>query len=93
MLRAVPIFILLISAVLATAFSTLATAAGPLRVSGSVLLDMGSGEAYDPSRFQLTTENRFVYQLDKALGIRAVSDPDGNTLTFSSVGISSRGST
>jgi RHS repeat-associated protein len=68
--------------------SALATSAGPLRVSGNVLLDMGSGEAYDPSRFQLTTENRFVYQLDKALGIRAVSDPDGNTLTFSSAGIS-----
>ena len=68
--------------------STLATAAGPLRVSGNVLLDMGSGETYSPSSFQLTTENKFVYNLDKAFGIRTVSYPDGNTLTFSSAGIS-----
>ncbi|WP_171014197.1 Ig-like domain-containing protein, partial [Chitinivorax sp. B] len=60
---------------------------GDLRFAGDLLYDMGTGEAYNPSRFTLTTQEGFVYELDKEFGIRTVTDPNGNKLTYSASGI------
>ncbi len=60
---------------------------GQLYYNGGTLLDMGFVETYDPSRYTLTTVEGYVYALDQNFGIRTVTDPNGNTLTYSSAGI------
>ncbi len=58
-----------------------------LRLSGGDLVDLGTGQSYDPDRYRLTTKEGFVYDLDQAFGIRSVKDPNGHTLTYSDSGI------
>ncbi|MCU7919309.1 MAG: putative Ig domain-containing protein [Candidatus Thiodiazotropha sp. (ex Epidulcina cf. delphinae)] len=60
---------------------------GQLWYSGGTLLDPGFFDTYDPSRYTLTTAEGYVYALDQNFGIRTVTDPNGNTLTYSSNGI------
>jgi RHS repeat-associated protein len=67
--------------------SKLTSSDGGLYVAGTELLDLGTGGSWDPTSFTLTTEDNFVYQLDKNFGVRSVRDPSGNTLTYSSNGI------
>jgi YD repeat-containing protein len=60
---------------------------GQLYYNGGTLLDMGDVDTYDPTRYTLTTAEGYVYALDQDFGIRTVTDPNGNTLTYSSSGI------
>jgi RHS repeat-associated protein len=71
--------------------STLVQDSGVLFVNGDQLLDLGSVEPYNPTVFTLTTEDRYVYTLDRNFGIRSVRDPSGYTLTYSSNGITHSG--
>ena len=60
---------------------------GQLWYNGGTLLDPGDFDTYDPARYTLTTAEGYVYALDQNFGIRTVTDPNGNTLTYSSSGI------
>jgi RHS repeat-associated protein len=71
--------------------SRLTQDSGVLFVNGSELLDLGTVAPYDPTNFTLTTEDGYVYALDRNFGIRSVRDPLGNTLTYSSAGITHSG--
>lgn len=63
------------------------TNSATLWINGNQLLDDSSFEVYEPTTFTLTTEENYVYQLDKNFGIRSVKDPSGNTLTYGPNGI------
>jgi RHS repeat-associated protein len=71
--------------------SRLTQDSGVLFVSGTQLLDFSSAGAYDPQTFTLTTEENYVYVLDRNFGIRSIRDPSGNTLTYSANGITHSG--
>jgi len=67
---------------------------GPLRVtevagSGvSHLVDADNpGMPVDPRHYRLTTPEGVIYDLDQFFGIRKVTEPSGNTLSYSSDGI------
>ena len=57
------------------------------RLSNGNLVIPGSAAPLDPQRYRLTTKEGFVYILNQAFGIETVSDPNGNTLTYSDTGI------
>jgi RHS repeat-associated protein len=42
---------------------------------------------YDPTLFRFTTEDGTAYVLDQALGVRSVTEPNGNTLTIDADGV------
>ncbi|SFL91172.1 Ig-like domain-containing protein [Marinobacter zhejiangensis] len=58
------------------------------RYEGGTLLETGyySGPV-DPSRYQLTTEAGYVYNLNQDFGIDTVVDPNGHTLRYTNDGI------
>ena len=59
-----------------------------VRYNGGVLLDIfGAVDVYDPSRYKLTTDNGYVYELDQNFGVRSVRDSNGNQLTFNENGV------
>ncbi len=70
-----------------TSSTLVAEDVGQLYYNGGTLLDMGYVDTYDPRRYTLTTVEGYVYALDQDFGIRTVTDPNGNTLTYSSAGI------
>jgi YD repeat-containing protein len=51
------------------------------------LINLNNQQIYNPTRFQLTTAEQYVYTIDQALGVTAMTDPNGNTLTINSNGI------
>jgi YD repeat-containing protein len=53
------------------------------------LLDSGTTQEFNPTVFQLTTAEGFVYVIDQTLGATSVSDPNGNQLTINAAGITS----
>jgi len=53
----------------------------------SLTLDIDSDELANPSQYRLTTRSGFVYDLDQDFGVSKVTDPNGNTLTYSDDGI------
>lgn len=59
----------------------------PLRLVNGQLVDNGSYELYDPSRYTLTTKAGYVYTLDQGFGILKFEDPNGNTVTYTPNGI------
>ena len=63
------------------------TSYGSLRVSGDVLLDLGEFEPADPDSYRLTTQDGTKYDLVQGVGIRKVTDPSGNTLTYGRDGV------
>jgi RHS repeat-associated protein len=74
--------------------ATLAPADGGLTlidgsVPGGVNLDGFDGNPYNPTAFILTTLDGTKYSIDQQLGLTQVTDPNGNTLTITSNGISS----
>ncbi len=70
-------------------FSTLTqTTAGSLRFIGDELVDLGAPGPVDADAYRLTTEEGFEYALDQDFGVRSVTDPNGNTLTFDASGVS-----
>jgi RHS repeat-associated protein len=60
---------------------------GQLWYVGGQLLDSGFFEPYDPTRYTLTTKDGYIYSLDQNFGIRNVTDPNGNSLTYSINGV------
>ena len=56
-------------------------------IPGPAILSDFDLSPIDPSHFQLTTEDGFIYELDEALGVRSVRDRNGNFLVFSRNGI------
>ncbi len=70
-----------------TSSTLVAEDVGQLYYNGGTLLDTGWFDTYDPQRYTLTTAEGYVYALDQNFGIRTVTDPNGNTLTYSSSGI------
>jgi len=59
----------------------------PVRFDGSDLVPPGETAPYNPDRYKLTTKEGFVYILNQAFGIETVTDPNGNTLTYTDNGI------
>jgi RHS repeat-associated protein len=51
------------------------------------LRNFGNLELYNPTLFQLTTEDGTIIVLDQALGVRSIADPNGNILTVNADGI------
>ena len=67
--------------------SLVAEDVGSLLVNGSQLLDVGTVDSYDPTRYTLTTKQGMVYRLNQNFGIESVTDRVGNVLTYSNAGI------
>ncbi|MGH1429386.1 MAG: Ig-like domain-containing protein [Arenicella sp.] len=58
--------------------------------SGNLLkdiTDVGTDNYANPDRYRLTSKAGFVFDLDQNLGIRSVTDPNGNVLTYTDEGI------
>src|SRR6185312_12249758 len=53
------------------------------------LLDSVTTQEFNPTVFQLTTAEGFVYVIDQTLGATSVTDPNGNQLTINAAGITS----
>ncbi|RLA20812.1 MAG: hypothetical protein DRQ56_02265, partial [Gammaproteobacteria bacterium] len=58
-----------------------------LRFTGGKLIEIAGDQQPDPSHYVLTTKAGFVYVLDQAVGIDTITDPNGNTLTYTDNGI------
>ncbi len=54
---------------------------------GPVELFDADVNAYDPAEYQLTQPDGTVFELDQNFGVRSMTDPNGNTLTFNDNGI------
>jgi len=61
---------------------------GDLYYNAGRVLDMNTGDYYNPVGYILTTAEGMVYDLDKSFGIRTITDPNGNKITYSQNGIS-----
>ena len=54
-----------------------------LHYSNGALLDiLNTLDPMDPSRYRLTTDEGMIYELDQKFGLRQITEPDGQTLTF-----------
>lgn len=51
------------------------------------LIDADTVDLYNPTRFQLTTAEGYVYVIDQKSGLQSMVDPNGNTLNVSANGI------
>jgi RHS repeat-associated protein len=51
------------------------------------LRNSDSLELYNPTQFRFTSKDGTVFIIDQALGVRSVTDPNGNTLTVNADGI------
>lgn len=63
-----------------------------LNLSGGHLIDGLTGELFDPTWYRLTTRAGYVYLIEQASasqkgGIRTVTDPNGNVITYTPTGI------
>jgi len=68
--------------------STLESSGGAGYLNGENLtLDITSSVLVNPSRYQMTSKADYVFDLDQDFGLRKVTDPNGNTLTYSNEGI------
>lgn len=68
--------------------ATLNSHAGLVRFYEGNLIDVAEPDVpLDIDHYTLTTAAGYVYQLDQGFGIRTVTDPNGNTLTYSDDGI------
>ncbi len=61
---------------------------GNIYFDGNSLLDpMNDMQFFNPSRYKLTTEAGYEYELDENFGIKSLTDPNGNSLTYTKDGI------
>jgi len=60
---------------------------GTLRLSAGKLVELGGDQQPDPDLYTLTTKAGYVYVIDQAVGLKTVTDPNGNTLTYTDNGI------
>lgn len=51
------------------------------------LLSAETVDVYNPTRFQLTTAEGYVYVIDQKAGLQTMVDPNGNTVTVSANGL------
>jgi len=51
------------------------------------LLSAETVDVYNPTRFQLTTAEGYVYVIDQKAGLQTIADPNGNTVTVSANGL------
>ena len=58
-----------------------------VRFAGDRLAVIGGDDIYDPDEYLLTTREGFIYTLKQGVGIETVTDPNGNTLTYTDNGI------
>ncbi|MCP4843071.1 MAG: RHS repeat protein, partial [Halieaceae bacterium] len=58
-----------------------------LRYNSGRLFEIGGDQQPDPSHYVLTTKEGYVYVLDQEVGIDTITDPNGNTLTYTDAGI------
>ncbi len=56
-------------------------------VNGDLVLQDIPATVLNPNRYRLTTRDGYVYLINQDLGIETVTDPNGNTLTYSDNGI------
>ncbi|SFK25795.1 putative Ig domain-containing protein [Lysobacter sp. cf310] len=63
------------------------TTLGNVRLAGNQLIDLGEIGPADPNDYALTTKEGMRYDLRQGVGIRRVTDLDGNTLTYTRDGI------
>ncbi len=63
---------------------------GLMRMNGDDLsnFDENWGVVADPSTYTLTTEEGYIYNLDQGFGVRSITDPYGNQLTYGTDGVS-----
>ena len=59
----------------------------PLAYHNGILMDPNTAGPYDPSRYVLTTGQGVVYELDQEFGITRITEPNGNSLTYSDQGV------
>ena len=58
------------------------------RYVNGALVERGEfADPVNPSRYQLTTRAGYVYDLDQGFGVKTITDPNGNTLDYTSEGI------
>ncbi|MEK8020925.1 MAG: RHS repeat-associated core domain-containing protein, partial [Candidatus Parabeggiatoa sp.] len=53
----------------------------------SLLEPMNDMQLFNPSRYKLTTQAGYEYELDENFGIKSLKDPNDNTLTYTAEGI------
>lgn len=58
-----------------------------LLVVNGQLIDPDTAGPFDPSGYMLTTADGMVYDLDQNYGVKSVTDPNGNKLTYDQNGI------
>ncbi len=63
------------------------TSLGSVRLAGGQLIDLGDIGPADPDDYALTTKEGIRYDVRQGVGIRRVTDLDGNTLTYTRDGI------
>ncbi len=51
------------------------------------LIDADTVDIYNPTRFQLTTAEGYVYVIDQKAGLQSMVDPNGNTVNVSASGL------
>jgi RHS repeat-associated protein len=51
------------------------------------MIDAETADLYNPTRFQLTTAEGYVYVIDQKSGLQRMVDPNGNTVNVSASGI------
>ena len=51
------------------------------------LFDVSTSALINPTRFKLTTAEKFVYVIDQTGGVQTITDPNGNVLSFTANGI------
>ena len=58
-----------------------------LLTQGGDLVDSNTGDPWNPTDFQLTTDTGYIYTLKAGVGIVQIKDPYGNTLSYGPNGI------
>ncbi|MBM3240282.1 RHS repeat protein [Candidatus Poribacteria bacterium] len=58
-----------------------------LMYQGGVILDLSTGNPYDPNRYLLTTKDGRELVINQSTGLESIEDPNGNTLFIDSSGI------
>lgn len=51
------------------------------------LVNISNQRIYNPTRFQLTTAEKYVFTIGQTLGVTAMTDSNGNTLTINTNGV------
>lgn len=61
---------------------------GQVRLAGSDIIDLGDPDGpIDADHYRLTTADGLVYDVDQFFGLRKVTDPEGQSLTYTREGV------